>query len=69
MNGVITSADVLRNIVLIGREFGLGCLFRCFRAFLQNKPTTFLQVAMARSNRPPRTQSLVGSAREIATRV
>jgi hypothetical protein len=51
MKGVITSADVLRNMVLIWQEFGLGCLFRCFGALLRIKPTTFLQVAMARSNR------------------
>ncbi len=54
MKGMITSADVLRNIVLIRREFGLGCLFRCAVALVRTKPTTFLQVAMARSNRPAR---------------
>ncbi len=54
MKGVITSADVLRNMVLICREFGLACLFRCLGALLRTKPTTFLQVAMARSNRRAR---------------
>jgi len=47
MRGVITSADVLRNLRLIRREFGSLCLIRCLVALAWPKPTTFLQVAFA----------------------
>jgi len=46
MKGVITSADILRNMRLIWREFGPLCLLRCFCAILRSEPTTFLQIAV-----------------------
>ena len=51
MLGVITGRDVLRNAALIQREFGLGCLVRCFWACSFGAPTTFLSVAFNRRTR------------------
>ena len=48
MLGVITSRDVLKNPLLIWREFGPRCLLRCLRAMLRSRPTTFLEVAVRR---------------------
>jgi len=45
MKGVITSADVLRNMGLIWREYGPACLFRCLAALVRAEQTTFLKVA------------------------
>jgi len=45
MRGVITTRDVAAHSLLILREFGLGCLFRCVRAVLSRERTTFLDVA------------------------
>lgn len=46
MKGLITMKDVLANPVTIVRGFGIGCLFRCFRAAavsaVTGKPCTFL---------------------------
>lgn len=42
MDGVIRGRDVLANARLIANEFGLRCLFRCFRACLFGPRTTFL---------------------------
>ncbi len=48
MRGVITRWDVLANCFVIWREFGLVCLLRCFKACLEGKSTTFLDVALKR---------------------
>ncbi len=52
MIGVITTRDVIRNAVLIAREFGLRCLLRCAVVMLRGKPTTFLEVALRPEERP-----------------
>jgi hypothetical protein len=54
MKGIITARDVFRNLPLIGREFGIRCLFRCVRAVLSSQPTTFLELAV---KPPPRGAS------------
>jgi len=46
MQGTITGREVFRNLPLIWREFGAGCFFRCVRALLSSRPTTFLEVAV-----------------------
>jgi hypothetical protein len=51
MRGTITERDVFRNLLLIWREFGIRCLFRCVRALLSSRSTTFLEVAV----KPPRS--------------
>ena len=45
MLGVITGRDVLKNSVLIWREFGPRCLIRCFVACAMGPKTTFLTIA------------------------
>jgi hypothetical protein len=49
MLGVITGREVLSNVGLICREFGVGCLARCLWALATGKRCTFLQLACARS--------------------
>jgi len=46
MSGVITTRDVLTNLGLIRREFGLRCVVRCLWTVIRRKPTTFLEVAL-----------------------
>jgi hypothetical protein len=46
MRGVITSRDVLSNIVLIWRGFGAGCAVRCLWAIASGRGKTFLEVAV-----------------------
>ena len=48
MQGVITGRDVLKNSVLIFREFGPRCLFRCLLACCTGAvgtKKTFLMIA------------------------
>lgn len=48
MQGVITGRDVLKNSVLIYREFGPRCLMRCLLACCTGAlgaKTTFLMIA------------------------
>jgi hypothetical protein len=45
VHGVITSADVLRHLPLIWREFGTACALKCIRAVVRRERTTFLDVA------------------------
>ncbi len=45
MLGVITGRDVLKNSVLIWREFGALCLVRCLVACALGPKTTFLMIA------------------------
>jgi hypothetical protein len=49
MRGIITRGDVLRNFALIWREFGPACLWRCLRAVVSTKRTTFLELAVVKS--------------------
>jgi len=51
MRGVITGRDVLANMPLIWREFGLTCLLRCLYASVSGKPCTFLECAMKPTER------------------
>ncbi len=44
MRGVITGKDVLRHSVTIWRLWGPRCYFRCLRAALSSKPSTFLEL-------------------------
>lgn len=48
MRGVITGWDVVANVGLVWREFGARCVLRCLLAFALRRPTTFLDVALAR---------------------
>ncbi|MBX7102145.1 MAG: hypothetical protein K1X89_30800 [Myxococcaceae bacterium] len=52
MHGVITSKDVLKNLPLIWREFGTGCVVRCLSAVVRREKTTFLDVAVKPSYWP-----------------
>jgi hypothetical protein len=45
MRGVITTRDVMKNSVLIWREFGPRCLARCLWACVCGPKTTFLTIA------------------------
>lgn len=48
--GIITTKDVVSNVGLIWREFGLSCLLRCAAALavaaVTGRSTTFLAVVM-----------------------
>ncbi len=46
MRGVITGREVLGNLGVIYREFGVSCLLRCLWAIVSGKHTTFLNEAM-----------------------
>ena len=45
MNGSITGRHVLTHAIVILREFGPGCYFRCVKALLLRQRTTFLDCA------------------------
>ncbi|NVJ10473.1 hypothetical protein HUW63_35360 [Myxococcus sp. AM001] len=51
MHGVITLRDVVANVGVVLREFGAGCVVRCFVASLRRRRTTFLEIAL-RPKRP-----------------
>jgi len=44
MRGVITGRDVVQNLGIIRREFGVRCLARCLWVLFIGKRTTFLEV-------------------------
>ncbi len=46
MVGVIKTRDVLWNLALIRREFGVRCAVRAVVACVTHRKTTFLQVAL-----------------------
>jgi hypothetical protein len=46
MVGVIKTRDVLCNLALIRREFGVRCAVRAVFACVTHRKTTFLQVAL-----------------------
>jgi hypothetical protein len=46
MRGVITGTDVLKNPLLVWREFGGRCLLRCLGAILRRRSKTFLEIAL-----------------------
>jgi Mg/Co/Ni transporter MgtE len=46
MKGVITGREVLSNLWVIWREFGTGCLVRCFWACVNGRRATFLDLAV-----------------------
>ncbi len=48
MHGSITSRRVLSHAVLIVREFGPLCYWRCVKAVLLGRRTTFLNCAFPR---------------------
>jgi hypothetical protein len=51
MNGVIKGRDVLANLTLVWREFGTACVFRCIKAMVTGRRTTFLACAFAPEHR------------------
>jgi hypothetical protein len=53
MRGVIVDRHVKRNLGLIRREFGSGCLLRCLRAMKTGEQVTFLDVVFDRRLRSP----------------
>ena len=44
MQGLIGNREALAHLPLIWREFGSGCAFRCIKAVLTGKRTTFLEM-------------------------
>ena len=44
MRGVITGRDVMQNVGIIYREFGVRCLARCLWVLAIGKRTTFLEL-------------------------
>ena len=44
MHGVITGRDVMQNVGIIYREFGVRCLARCLWVLAIGKRTTFLEL-------------------------
>ena len=48
VRGVITNREVLQNLGLIYREFGVACLARCLWVVVTRKSTTFLEVVLPR---------------------
>lgn len=44
MRGIITGRDVVQNVGIIYREFGVRCLARCLWVLAIGKRTTFLDV-------------------------
>jgi len=48
VQGLITSADVLRHAPTIIRAFGLRHYLRCFAALLSRRRTTFLELVWSR---------------------
>ncbi len=53
MRGAITGRDVLRNSLTIVRLWGAGCYWRCLRALVSGRPTTFLDVVCRSDPRRP----------------
>jgi len=51
MRGVISNQHVRKNLGLIRREFGSGCLLRCLRAILTGERVTFLEVVFRHQGR------------------
>lgn len=49
MDGVITGREVVSNFGLIWREFGTRTLYRCVRACLWGRRTTFLDIIWERA--------------------
>ena len=49
MDGVVTTRHLLLHAATIAREFGTGCLVRCFwRVLTSDRRVTFLEVALGR---------------------
>lgn len=46
MHGMITLRDVLSNLGLVRREFGVRCIVWCVLASLFRRRTTFLEIAL-----------------------
>ena len=46
MRGVITNRDVVANLGLVWREFGMLCAVKCLFVVLSRRQTTFLDVAL-----------------------
>jgi hypothetical protein len=48
MRGIITNRDVVQNVGIIFREFGMRCLCRCLWVVATGQRTTFLEVVSHR---------------------
>ena len=46
MRGVITNRDIVANLGVVWREFGILCVLRCLVVLLSGRRTTFLEVAL-----------------------
>lgn len=46
MRGVITNRDVMANLGVLVREFGVVCTLKCLMVVLLGRRTTFLEVAL-----------------------
>ena len=46
MRGVITGREVMKNLLLVWREFGAMCVARCLWASLRGQQATFLELAV-----------------------
>lgn len=57
MVGVITTREVLSNLALIRREFGVKCAVRAVVACVTHRKTTFLQVVLGDELAGPAHQS------------
>jgi hypothetical protein len=52
VQGAITTQDVLRHSLTILRLWGPGCYFRCLKAVVSRRRTTFLEVLYANGRSP-----------------
>jgi hypothetical protein len=46
MRGVITHRDILANLGVVWREFGVLCVLKCLLVWVSGRRTTFLDVAL-----------------------
>jgi hypothetical protein len=46
MKGVITGREILSNLWVVWKEFGTGCVVRCFWACMSGHGDTFLELAV-----------------------
>lgn len=52
MKGTITGRDVIFHSLTILRYWGPSCYFRCLRAAVSRRPSTFLEVLYGRRDYP-----------------
>jgi hypothetical protein len=62
MGGLIGTRQVMSQLGLIRREFGLGCATRCVGAILRCRRTTFLDVAFDTASKARKSKRLAKRA-------